>query len=396
MGKVASENTLKQIMTCLTFLTAGGRDTIYSDPAKIARAIRSGTLESNRVLFPVGEQLVVPWRDMDDSAHNSAQSAYNAIFDIVDHRLVLTQDGQTRPAMLLQMHAALPFAIQFSHAQAFYNVGETGLMAGTYRVRLGAGVSGQYVSGETITFTLTQGVPANGRLAMSPKNADAYAISSYAPDASTAIETVSGMIGAQGEAIDLGVTNAGGLNTVNRMCAGSNRWDTSGARAWLNAKGKNWYKATEQFDLAPVQAARYGFLSGFEDSFLRAIKPIRVSFVTGNGAEETFDRFFLPCLQELNVTPQSAVQEGTYFEYWRSMQEADGYVGSGSGHSFDCFKIKDLADGGPRILLLRSANLSNDYALRRLLNNGYVSPSSGMASYYADNAGYVAPVCAIC
>ena len=182
------------------------------------------------------------------------------------------------------------------------------------------------------------------------------------------------------------------------MRAGSNRWKNSAVRQWLNSRGSNWFTPQEDFDLPPSHAGKRGFMTGFDETFLRAVRPIRLTTATDTlgTVDVTYDRFFLPSVQEMNVTPQVADAEGGYLAFWREAEGAGDYVGTGSGNSFECLRVKDIKTDAARGLLLRSANVNNDYALRRLMSTGYVAAPASNAAYYAEAAGYVSPLCALC
>ena len=58
-------------------------------------------------IFRIGDQFIVPWKDV------VADKTYNVPLDIVHFGDVELQDGKIVPAMFLQWHYALPFAVQF-------------------------------------------------------------------------------------------------------------------------------------------------------------------------------------------------------------------------------------------------------------------------------------------
>ena len=396
MGKVAKEETLQGILTQLRFIAAGQKRNVYADIAGVAHLIGSGTLESNRALFPVGDSFVIPWKDMDDSNHNSGATAYQTVWDIVSHRTVTLENGDERPAMLLQMHCCTPYLIQFSAPQAAY-CAVNGLAAGTYKLAIGANANG-YAQGDLLEFAITDALPENGRLYIGAKSGNVYPVTAYGADGKTVLENTSASVVSSSAAADLGATDDGTNNSALKMLAGSNRWKESAVRQWLNAKGQNWFCAQGAFDLVPTMGNKRGFMTGFDEAFLSAAKPVLVRTATdlSGGYDESFDRFFLPSVQEMNVTPQVMDAEGAYFEYWREKQGASAYVGTGSGSAFDCFKIDDVGGAGPRTMFLRSANVNGSYAVRKLINSGCVAQPASAANYYASGQGYTQPVCAIC
>ena len=110
-----------------------------------------------------------------------------------------------------------------------------------------------------------------------------------------------------------------------------------------------------------------------------------------NATEDTFDTFFLPSLQQMNVNPQLADVEGDYFEYWRSRLGLTGYAGTGSSNIYDAFKIPALNVNSAQYVRLRSAARGYAGLTWSVYSSGYV--------YYGSNASYAyrfSPVCVIC
>lgn len=67
-------------------LAEGKRSEIYASMEQISHLVRTSSLEELKRLFSVGDQIIVPWKDMDDTAHNTDETAYQAAFDFVDAR----------------------------------------------------------------------------------------------------------------------------------------------------------------------------------------------------------------------------------------------------------------------------------------------------------------------
>ena len=394
MGKVASEKSLNKILSYLKLLGANARTQLYTKPSEIARLIREGDLETNAALFPVGGVLTVPWRDADAACDRQA------FFRIVSHAAVETEDGSAVPGMFLQLRLAPPSAVLFSERQAFFNAGDAGLPAGTYQVSVGQTVDG-YTLGDVAVFTLTQPVPPQGRLFMGSKQGNTYPVSSFG--AQGIIESVSASVVTSSDAPSLGSTSEGGNNLQGRMRYGSNRYKTSAVRQWLNGVGTGWFRFADKFDMPP-SAPLHGFLGGFEDEFLSAIRPVKqLTLVPNADAAEssetdvTFDKFFLPSLEQLNVTPQVAGAEGGAFEYWRTAQGAQGFAGTSATDAFDCFKTGVM--GAPesyKPILTRSALKSHNNVLYKIRSEGFVGAGNVGSTYRANEPGWVCPVCVIC
>jgi hypothetical protein len=388
----------------LAMIAEGSRTQVYSSMRQIADLVRGGDVARNTKMFPIGDQIIMPWKDMDDSVHNTDETAYQVAWDIVHHGEVELRDGSIVPGMFIQMHLCSAYGVQLSHQQAFMNCPE-GLAAGTYHVTFGAkwGSKGAD-AGTTWQFTLTQDVPAGGRISgfeglpdQEPAN---WRIKTWAtPDSADPIETVTVTSGDSG--MDLGTmqyasVGEDGLNSMQATGYGHNRWSTSALRQYLNKSGANWWVSQEDFDIRPDQYAKQGFMTGFDAEFLNAIKPVKVTTALNtvegftDATEDTFDTFFLPSLQQMNVSPQLANVEGDVFEYWRSRLGKNTYVGTGSSNVFDAFKIPALNSNSAQTVRLRSAYRGNAH-------NTWIVTSSGYVNYNtASAASRFSPVCVIC
>lgn len=388
----------------LAMIAEGSRTQVYSSMRQIADLVRGGDVARNTKMFPIGDQIIMPWKDMDDSAHNTDETAYQVAWDIVHHGEVELRDGSIVPGMFIQMHLCSAYGVQFSHQQAFMNCPE-GLAAGTYHVTFGAkwGSNGAD-AGTTWQFTLTQAVPAGGRISgfeglpdQEPTN---WRIKIWATPASAdPIETVTVTAGDGGT--DLGtmlLASVGddGLNSMQATGYGHNRWSTSAIRQYLNKSGTNWWASQEDFDIRPDQYAKQGFMTGFDSEFMNAIKPVKVTTALNtvegftDATEDTFDTFFLPSLQQMNVSPQLANVEGDVFEYWRSRLGKNTYVGTGSSNVFDAFKIPALNSNSAQSVRLRSAYRGSASSTWHVHSSGYVTYT------YTSSALRFSPVCVIC
>ena len=128
---------------------------------------------------------------------------------------------------------------------------------------------------------------------------------------------------------------SGGVKDNNVASYGYNRWSESGIRAWLNsdqAKG-NWFGAyferggsqvaRRAADIAPDQHSTVnGFLKGLDPDFVAILGEIQVetscNTITDSGVTDTtYDKIFLPSLEQIYCTPEAAGVEGDYWEYWK-------------------------------------------------------------------------------
>lgn len=275
-------------------------------------------------VFPVGTQLVNTYTGKDGKA-------YDCPWDVVkSNDIAEGETGTTAPAMVLQMHYASLEDIQFSAYQAFYVVQESGLAAGTYNVKIGLDWGTNVKNGTSYQFTLTKNAPAGARLTgfynapdTAPTNWKVYVYKDQ--QKSELLETCNVTAGDAGT--NLGTFLAkpnGNLNGLHPVGYGDNRWWKSAYRQYLNsdAPAKEWWAPQDEWDMKPDQADTVpGFLAGFSDDFKAALTRVKVvtygNTVTDDGsAVVTYDKIFLPSLQEIYCSPQVS-GEGTYWPYWK-------------------------------------------------------------------------------
>ena len=386
---------MKAQNSLLSILASSGREAVYSDLNQIAAIVRNGY---GPQAFPIGDRIIDPWTDADTS------TPYDFEWAIADHRTVELETGEQVPGMILQAVYGLPYSNQFSNFQAFIKL-PAGLVAGDYNIIL-ATTWGQAIAG-AVNFTLTQPVPAGGLLSglegmpdQAPAN---WRVKSWAlPTDANPIETV---VVARGDAVGttLGTLQLTtrqdelGLNSMQRTAYGSNRWKTSADRARLNGNGLNWFvpSADDPYAIRPTDYNKNGFMAGISQDLLNATKKVKVTTllntVEGFGASETtFDRFFLPSLEEVNATPQSVGPEGPAFPYWKRKLGISGFA-AGHPTTYAAYRIGTInAKTTPQAVRLRSA-------LRGYANNAWYLGSSGSVSnyYYASYAFRSLPLCVI-
>nr|DAI45376.1 MAG TPA: hypothetical protein [Caudoviricetes sp.] len=388
----------------LAMLAEGKRSEIYDSMSQISHIVRTSSLEEIKRLFPIGDQLIVPWKDMDDSAHNADETAYQVAWNIVDHALVTLKDGSKVPGLWLQMHLCSAYGVQFSHSQAF-KVCQDGLEAGTYHVTFGDKWGSNGADANTMwQFTLAQPVPAGGRLSgfefLPDIKTENFKVKSWAnPSDPNPIETVNVTAGDGGTSLGTMLTKTvgdDGLNSMQRVGYGHNRWSTSALRQYLNAAGPDWWSSKEDFDIRPDQYGKHGFMSGFSEDFLAAIKPIKITTALNSvegfstETEDTYDAFFLPALEQINANPQLANVESSYWPYWRKRLGVTGPVGWYADNSYEGYKIPALNANTPQYVRLRGAN--RGYAC----STWYVNTSGYVDNYGASYAYRFSPACVIC
>ena len=275
-------------------------------------------------VFPVGTQLVNTYTGKDGKV-------YDCPWDVVKtDDIAEGETGTTAPAMVLQMHYASLKDIQFSAYQAFFVVPEAGLVAGTYNVKMGLDWGTNVKNGTVYQFTLTKNAPAGARLTgfynapdTAPTSWKVYVYKDQ--NKSELLETCNVSAGSAGT--NLGTFLAkpnGNLNGLHPVGYGDSRWHKSAYRQYLNsdAAAGGWWTPQDEWDMKPDQADTVpGFLAGFSDDFKAALTRVKVvtygNTVTDDGsAVVTYDKIFLPSLQEIYCSPQVS-GEGTYWPYWK-------------------------------------------------------------------------------
>lgn len=344
-------------------------------------------------VFPVGTQLVNTYTAKDGKA-------YDCPWDVVkSDDTAEGETGTTAPAMVLQMHYASLEDIQFSAYQAFYVVQESGLAAGTYNVKMGLDWGTNVKNGTSYQFTLTKNAPAGARLTgfynapdTAPTNWKVYVYKDQ--QKSELLETCNVSAGEAG--MNLGTFLAkpnGKLNGLHPVGYGDDRWYKSAYRQYLNsdAPAKEWWAPQDEWDMKPDQADTVpGFLAGFSDDFKNALTRVKVvtygNTVTDDGsAVVTYDKIFLPSLQEIYCSPQVS-GEGTYWPYWKERTGAK--TPQALWQTYPLRITRDLAQPTvSRVVRLRSASRgAAGHAF-------YVSSSGYVGSWYATNAYRSAPAC---
>lgn len=344
-------------------------------------------------VFPVGTQLVNTYTAKDGKV-------YDCPWDVVKtDDIAEGETGTTAPAMVLQMHYASLEDIQFSAYQAFYVVPEAGLVAGTYNINMGLDWGTNVKTGTSYQFTLTKNAPAGARLTgfynapdVAPANWKVYVYKDQ--QKSELLETCNVSAGSAGT--NLGTFLAkpnGNLNSLHSVGYGDNRWYKSAYRQYLNSDqaAGAWWTPQDSWDMKPDQADTVpGFLAGFSDDFKNALTRVKVvtygNTVTDDGsAVVTYDKIFLPSLQEIYCSPQVS-GEGTYWPYWKERTGAK--TPQALWQTYPLRIARDLAQRTVgRNVRLRSATRGYGYTAFGVYSSG------GVGTWAAIHAHRCAPAC---
>ena len=184
------------------------------------------------------------------------------------------------------------------------------------------------------------------------------------------------------------------INNLGVLSYGYNRWRDSAYRQWLNsdaAKNANWWTSQHEGDIAPTSTYtnKPGWLYGFENRWLDVIKPVKVqtacNTVTDGGVTDiTYDRFFLPSLEQMYGNPQAAGVEGDYWEYWKEETGLDAPSNGSSSDTNEARKIPSVVNyprGSAMYCRLRSAARGYGYGVWGVYSGG--SLNYGSSAYYA-------------
>lgn len=346
-------------------------------------------------VFPVGTQLVNTYTGKDGKV-------YDCPWDVVKtDDIAEGETGTTAPAMVLQMHYASLEDIQFSAYQAFYVVPESGLVAGTYNVKMGLDWGTNVKTGTAYQFTLTKAAPAGARLTgfynapdTAPTSWKVYVYKDQ--QKSELLETCSVTAGSAGTNLGTFLAKENGdLNGLHPVGYGDNRWWKSAYRQYLNsdAAAGGWWTPQDEWDMKPDQADTVpGFLAGFSDDFKAALTRVKVvtygNTVTDDGsAVVTYDKVFLPSLQEIYCSPQVS-GEGNYWPYWKERTGAK--TPQALWQTYPLRITRDLAQRTVgRFVRLRSA-------FRGYGDSAFGVYSAGTVGHWSGSyAGRSAPACKI-
>lgn len=339
-------------------------------------------------VFPIGTQLVNTYTSKDGKA-------YDCPWDVVQpDGIAEGETGTTAPAMVLQMHYASLEDIQFSAYQAFYVVQESGLAAGTYNVKMGLDWGSNVKNGTTYQFTLTKNAPAGARLTgfynapdTAPANWKVYVYKDQ--NKSELLETCNVSAGSAG--MNLGTFLAkpnGNLNGLHPVGYGDNRWWKSAYRQYLNSDkpAKEWWTPQDEWDMKPDQADTVpGFLAGFSDDFKLALTRVKVvtygNIVTDDGsAVVTYDKIFLPSLQEIYCSPQVSGEGTGYWPYWKERTGAK--TPQALWQTYPLRIARDLAQRTVgRLVRLRSATRGSGSIVFSVDSSGYVGNLGAVSAH---------------
>lgn len=342
----------------------------------IAEIVKAGA--GNRY-FPVGTQL---------TTDRSSGDPY--VWDVVHNGTVVDPNtGNTKPAMYLLLHNVI-YGRQFDAGEALYYVDETtwpsGLAAGTYHF-----VSSGH-SNANIQFTTTILVPAGGQITFSfNETITSCKVNTYGTlGGTTALESdIACLEGSDGTL--LGTTDGNSLNmNINaRIRYGSNNYQESAIRQWLNSNSdaNGWWLPTNKFDRPCSYANVDGFMKGLDAKFLAAVGETNIPCKTNNTFElpgwtlntayTVQDKFFLASRDELGFGTEG-VAEGSVWALYDGATNADR------------IKYDISAASTARYWWMRSPDPGSAIDVRRVYTVGSLN------YLHANNGIGAVPACIIC
>lgn len=402
MGKLLRDETYLAAMNkqnaLLEVLAADKMQQISNSWSQVASLVRSGYAS---YVYNFGDIFKDKW--IDTAADNKEYDNYNwHVAHFGDYTL---ENGETVPGMTIQAHYAHPFNVQFSHQRALLAC-PSGLAAGTYYFTIESAWGNNVSANEIVCFTTTQAVPTGGCVAGcygAPDTPKAnWKIYTYDADRKTILDnalTVSGVANGTSLGIMKANTRSGNLNSTQEMAYGWNRWKTSALRQYLNSSATkgNWWTPQDQWDIAPDElSTKDGFLCGMPEELLAAIKPTKIvtypntvqDDTTGNTSDVTYDKVFLPSLEQIYVNPQIK-NEGESWEYWERVAASTTPLTQNVAYSqMITYAVENTTSA--QSVRLRSAYRS------QAQSSWAVSPSGSARNAYASSALKFSPACVIC
>ena len=309
-------NALSAINSDLSGLTNIVLNSPSTDWSVIQKQVEFGLAKN---LYPVGTQFTV---------HHDVYG--DMLFDVIGHDHDLSAGKEH--SMTLLMHNVI-YSTQFDEIEGFYYCAD-GLTAGTYNVTITRQPWFTDDVGKTFQFTLADDVPAGAILWWDGYNVtrEGRTVRVYnTRGATSAAQTATMTEGNGGTALG-SVDGTGNFNFFDRTVLGSNDWEESGVRQWLNADvASNWWEPKTNWDRLVNYYSRPGFLYGFDADF----KNVLVETTHGNRSNTVYDshgtnvaystteKIFLLCNEEVNLAQEQGIVCGTVYDYYKNAANAD-------------------------------------------------------------------------
>lgn len=177
-------------------------------------------------------------------------------------------------------------------------------------------------------------------------------------------------------------------NMGDAMRDGYNRWSHSAVRQYLNSeaeKGEGWWASQHIGDSEPTLTTCPGFLNGFSTEWRSLFKPVRVQTLCNTVCDDgvtdvTYDRIFLPSLEQVYGVPDVAGVEGKYWPWWKTAtglsEPSNGsYSSAGIKEARKIYSLKDRTV--PKYTWLRTARRNSSRYVYDLDKSGYINNNYG-------------------
>lgn len=293
---------------------------------ELTKEVKWDDVQNNPDDYPVGTEIPGPWTD------TAANVTYDNPWRVNHREICEIEGGQKVAGIWLQNKYAHAINMKLCHEKALLACPD-GLDAGTYYFTF-KDTWGNVVAGDAVCFTLTQAVPANGRIAglynANDTDKSNWRIYSYAADGKTILETIIPTFTASGTYLGAMDANekAGNLNCMHEAFNGSVRWKTSAIRQYLNSDAPvgQWWTPQDAWDIAPDELyTKDGYLRGLPDEIKKRLLPVKyvqnlsnVSSVYGYPSiEYTYDKVGLISAEQMYSDRIRG--EGEPHDYWKQL-----------------------------------------------------------------------------
>ena len=323
-----------------------------------------------------------------DDVINIMETADNIVFDILGFDQETPVDSDHTHSMTLGMH--------YGYTSLTFDIGEaliycvTDLPAGDYKFTYKA---------NTYYFNMPNVAKAGSQLKTPDWVETPSTIYVYDSATSTsASQTISLSTTAIDGAYDLGTFKGNDSSlvedaTVNgatikrndlyRVAYGSNNWENSSIRQWLQSDGAkgNWWKAKSVFDRIPSYATgNNGFLYGLDPELVSVIGKVKKNTALNNikdGGDTTTleESVFLLSMGEIGMSGYSS--QGEQYEYFK--RKCGGTMADNWATSYPGL-VKTYASGSSMWWWLRSPSSWSTNNTRRVNGSGFVDYYNALSS----------------
>lgn len=173
--------------------------------------------------------------------------------------------------------------------------------------------------------------------------------------------------------------------------SGSNEWEKSDIRQWLNSNGTagTWWESQSEYDDEPPYAqVADGFLYGLDTDMVSALGNVkkitaRNTVFAGEGYVETIDKVFLLSLTEVYAGFENNVQEGNAYSYYINNSTLSTPMSAADANR------KKYQNGTAKNWCLRSPVATTPQGCQTVTTTGAIAPNP------AANQAFLAPACCI-